>query len=154
MVALPGHLLHPSHWYSPGTGWWKCPCTLHLYPVLMESKARYRETLLVIVLGFSVLYLILDRDWMLYTALATGIAGMLSIHLNRWIHIGWYFIGEKMGFVVSKVVLGALYFIVLVPMSLLARIFRKDVMNLKSPPLTGYHERDHLFRAEDLEEMW
>jgi hypothetical protein len=63
----------------------------------MESrdKVKYRETLLVIVLGFSVLYLILGRNWMLYTALGLGIAGMLSAPLNRWIHMAWLFTGEK-----------------------------------------------------------
>ncbi len=118
------------------------------------DKAKYRETLLVIVLGFSVLYLILDRSWMLYTALATGIAGMLSLHLNRWIHIGWFFLGEKMGFVVGKVVLGAVFYIVLLPMGLLSRLFRKDIMNLRSPGKSGYYQRDHRYKPEDFENMW
>jgi hypothetical protein len=122
----------------------------------MESrdKVKYRETLLVIVLGFSVLYLILGRNWMLYTALGLGIVGMLSVPLNRWIHLAWFFTGEKIGFVVSKVLLGAIFFIVLIPMSLIARIFRKDIMNLKAPSASAYHQRDHLYEPADLENMW
>ena len=119
-----------------------------------KEKVKYRETLLVIVLGFSLLYLILDRDWMLHTALGLGILGMLSVQMNRWIHVAWFFIGEKMGYVISKVVLGALYIAVLVPVSLLARIFRKDLMNLKSPHMSGFHQRDHLFDPGDFENMW
>lgn len=119
-----------------------------------KDKVKYRETLLVIVLGFSVLYLILDRSWMLYTALGLGIAGMLSSHLNRWIHVAWFFIGEKIGFVVSKVLLGAVYFIVLIPMSMLARLFRKDIMNLKSSGSSGFHNRDQLYEPADLDNMW
>lgn len=119
-----------------------------------KERTKYRETLLVIVLGFSLLYLILDRNWMLYTALGLGISGMLSSDLNRWIHMAWFFIGEKMGFVVSKVVLGALFFSVLIPISLLARIFRKDIMNLRSPRKSSFHQRDHLFEPGDFENMW
>ncbi|MFH0758653.1 MAG: SxtJ family membrane protein [Bacteroidota bacterium] len=119
-----------------------------------KEKVKYRETLLVIVLGFSVLYLILDRNWMLYTALGVGMVGMLSAQLNRWIHQAWFFMGEKIGFVVSKVLLGALFFIVLIPMSLIARVFRKDIMHLKAPSASAYHQRDHLYEPADLENMW
>ena len=119
-----------------------------------KSQTKYRETLLVIVLGFSLLYLILDRNWMLYTALSAGIAGMLSMQLNRWIHVGWLLIGEKMGFVVSKVILGAVFFFVLMPMSLRARLFSKDFMNLKPSSGSGYFQRDHQYCGQDLDEMW
>ena len=72
-----------------------------------RQRSKYRETLLVIVLGFALLSITrFGRDWMLYVALGTGVLGMLSIHLNRWIHQAWFFIGDKLGFVVSKVVLG------------------------------------------------
>lgn len=119
-----------------------------------NDKRKYRDTLLVIVLGFSILYLILDRDWMLYTGISAGVAGMLSIHLNRWIHLGWFFVGEKLGFVVSKVVLGAVFYIVLLPMGLLSQLFRKNGMNLRSSGKSGYFQRDHLYRPEDFENMW
>jgi hypothetical protein len=121
---------------------------------MKETRARYRETLLVIVLGFTLLYLILDRNWMLYTALAAGIAGMLSVTLNRWIHTGWFFLGEKLGFVVSKVVLGAIFFIVLLPLGLLSRLFRKDMMDLRYRGQSTYHPRNHTYVPEDLENMW
>ena len=118
------------------------------------DKIKYRETLLVIVLGFSLLYLILNREWMLYVALTTGVAGMLSIHLNRWIHLGWFLLGEKLGFVVNKIVLGAIFYFVLVPMGFLSKLFRKDIMNLKSSGESAYHQRDHLYHPDDFENMW
>lgn len=121
---------------------------------MKTELTKYRETLLVIVLGFSLLYLILDREWMLYLALATGIMGMLSMKLNSWIHKGWFFLGEKMGWVVSKIILGALYIVILLPVSLLAGLFRKEIMNLKSPGKSGFHQRNHVYMAEDLENMW
>ena len=86
--------------------------------------------------------------------LATGVLGTISPQLNRWIHLGWFFLGEKLGFVVSKVVLGAVFFAVLLPMGLLARVFRKDQMKLRSPGNDGYHKRDHSYTAADLENMW
>ena len=119
-----------------------------------KDKVKYRETLLVMVLGFSVLYVVLDRSWLLYTALGLGITGMLSAQLNRWIHIAWLFIGEKIGWVVSKVLMGVIYIIVLIPLSMLARVFRKDIMNLKPRSGTGFHLRDHSYEPADLDNMW
>ena len=156
MVALPRDLFHFDPGCLAGPGRRKCHCAFHLYAVLImiSKRSKYRETLLVIVLGFSLLYILLDRDWMLYLALITGILGMLSLTLNRWIHQAWFFLGEKMGWVVSKIVLGTLYIVILLPVSLFAGIFRKEVMNLKTPEKSGYHRRNHLYCAEDLENMW
>ena len=120
----------------------------------VKEKIKYRETLLVIVLGFAILYLVLDREWMLYVALGAGIAGMISLTLNRWIHKAWFFLGEKLGFVVSKVILGTVFIVILLPLGLLSGIFRKDIMNLRSPGRNGYHQRDHLYQPGDLENMW
>jgi len=122
--------------------------------MVTNEPVRYRETLLVIVLGFLVLFLILDRQWMFYTALATGLAGMLSLRLNRWIHMAWFFLGEKMGFVIGKVVLSLVFFLVLVPVAWLSRLFRKDPLKLKARHQSTYHLRDHLYKAEDFENMW
>ena len=120
----------------------------------LKQKIKYRETLLVLVLGFSILYLIFAHEWMLYTSVGLGILGMLSTHLNRWIHLAWIFIGEKMGFLVNKVVMGILYLAVLIPISMLARIFRKDIMDLKPGGKSSLHQRKHLSTPEDLKNPW
>lgn len=123
-------------------------------PLKDRELTRYRETLLVIVLGFSLLYLIFGRNWMLYTALGIGIPGIISVKINRLIHFAWFFIGEKLGFVVGKVVLGVIFFFILLPVSFLSRLFRKDMMNLKAPGNPRYHSRDHRYTPDDFINMW
>jgi hypothetical protein len=119
-----------------------------------KARSRYRETLLVIVLGFALLYLVFDRNWMLYAALGLGITGIISVRLNRLIHIAWLFIGDKVGFLVGKVVLAVIFLCILLPVSLLSRLFRKDLMNLRSPRRPRYHQRDHLYTPDDFVNMW
>jgi hypothetical protein len=118
------------------------------------GRSRVRETLLVIVLGFGLLYLWLDRAWLLYTALGTGVAGMLSLSLNRLIHQGWFLLGDLLGRVMGKVLLGVIFFLVLVPVSLLSRLFKREVMQLKKPSGGTFITRDHRYRPEDMENMW
>jgi hypothetical protein len=119
-----------------------------------KESVRYRETLLVIVLGFSLLYLFLDHTWLLYVAVLSGIPGLVSLRLNRWIHLGWYFIGEKLGFVVNKIVLGIIYLLVLVLMGMLSRLFRKDILNIQGKGGPAYHLRKHQYTPEDFENLW
>lgn len=119
-----------------------------------KEKIKYRETLLVIVLGFAILYLVLRHEWMLYTSVGLGVLGMLSSHINRWIHLGWLFIGEKLGWVVNKIIMGTLYLVVLIPISMLARIFRKDIMQLKPGGESTLHQRKHQYTADDLKNPW
>ena len=118
------------------------------------DRAKVRETLLVIVLGFGLLYVWMDRTWMLYTALGAGVAGMLSFRLNRLIHRGWLFLGDQMGRIMSKLLLSVIFFLVLVPVSLLSRLFRKNGLQMKKPANGTYHARAHLYTADDLENMW
>ena len=118
------------------------------------NRSTARETLLVIVLGFGGLYLWLDRPWLLYTALIAGVAGMLSLRLNRWIHRGWFFLGDQLGRVMGKVLLGVIFFLVLFPLSLLSRLTGRKAIQLKKPENGTYAPRDHVYTRDDLENMW
>ncbi len=97
------------------------------------AKEKLRDTLLVIVLGFALLYVIFDRSW---------------------IHLTWFFIAEKLGFVMNKVVLGILYTVILIPFALLSQIFRKDNLSIKTNRKFDYITRDHHYTPEDMEELW
>jgi len=119
-----------------------------------KENRKIRDTLLVIVLGFGLLYLILGKPWLLYTALGTGVAGMLSLSLNRVIHKAWFFMGDKLGWVVSKLVLGAIFLVVLLPTSMLARLFRRNAVPWKKSGNGTYHTRNHDYTPPDLENMW
>lgn len=120
----------------------------------IKQKIKYRETLLVIVLGFAILYLIFDHQWMLYVSVGLGVLGALSTAINRLIYLAWTFIGEKLGFVMNKVIMGVLYIVVLIPISMLARIFRKDIMQLKPGAKSSFHQRKHLYGPEDIKNPW
>ena len=118
------------------------------------AKEKLRDTLLVIVLGFALLYVIFDRSWMLYVSIGVGITGTISLKVNQWIHLAWFFIAEKLGFVMNKVVLGILYTVILIPFALLSQIFRKDNLSIKTNRKFDYITRDHHYTPEDMEELW
>jgi hypothetical protein len=118
------------------------------------NKARIKETLLVITLGFIALYMKFEKLWLLYIAFGVGFGGLVSGRLAGLIHKGWYKLGDVLGFIMSRIVLGTLYYVILVPTGALAKLFRKDFMYLRKRNDSYYHERNHLYRPEDLTDPW
>lgn len=125
-------------------------------------EKRIKDTHIVIALGLLVIYLISNRhnlehthrDWLLYTAMGIGFIGFAVPPLARLVHKAWFWIGDKMGFIVSKVLLGTLFIILVIPFGLIARIFRKDLMFMKGTLPSCYIERDHVYTKEDFENPW
>lgn len=118
------------------------------------AAGKEKETVITIMVGFIVLYAIFSRDWLWMVALGTGLAAMLSDALARWIHIGWFWIAGKLGYVMSRVVLGAIFTVILLPLAAVARLFRGDFMLLKSTRATFYVKRSHMYQRKDLENPW
>lgn len=118
------------------------------------EKAKQKETIIVIAAGFLVLFLVLDKIWMLYVSLGVLGAGFLSPWLTSLIHRGWFWIADKMGFVMSRIILGIIFVFILIPVGWLSKLFRKDLLMLKKRESTYYRERDHIYEAKDLEEPW
>ncbi len=118
------------------------------------DKVKTKETILTITLGFIALYLAFDRVWLLYVAFATGVTGLFSQYAALVIHKAWMKLADILGYIMSRIILGAVFFLILVPVGALAKIFRKDFMYLKRRPGTYYHERDHQFTPQDFNDPW
>jgi len=118
------------------------------------KKEKTQEVLLVITTGFLVLFSIYKKEWMLFVALGAGLVGVFLKPLAELIAKGWFKLGELLGFVVSKVVLALLFYILLVPISFLYNLFNKDTLDLKRQDKSFWHKRDHEFKPNDLNNSW
>ena len=125
------------------------------------TREKKVEAILVIVLGFLVLYFIFkfwkgaEYDWMLYTSCAVGILSMMSETILNGICWVWFKIAYIMGnYVMGPILLGIVFFLILFPLSVLARLFSKDEMMLKKRADSYFNERDHAYTAKDIENIW
>ncbi len=92
-----------------------------------------------------------------YLGITGGALLLLSIFkvkLDWLISFGWLKLGEGMGFVMSKVVLGAVFYVFVSPLSVVYRIFNKNHMNREKKGDSYYVTRDHLFEKKDLTNTW
>jgi len=78
------------------------------------------------------------KGWSLVVALAlVGVAlvfvllGFVAPKVLAPLNWLWFQLGELLGKIVSPVVLGAIFFLILTPVSLVARLFGRDALRLK-----------------------
>lgn len=110
--------------------------------------------MLIIAAGFIVLFLIFKLNWMLIVSLAVAVLGAMSKLATQGITWVWFKIAEILGWINSRILLGAIFFLFLFPLSLLMRALNKITIKMKKQKDTYYSERNHTYTTEDLENSW
>ena len=125
------------------------------------NREKKVEAILAIVVGFLALYFIFgvwrgfEVDWMLWVSLVVGVLSMMSSTVMNLITSGWFKFAEILGnYVTGPILLGLVFFVVLFPISVLARIFGKDHLMKKRRDDSYYVDRDHAYVNKDIENIW
>jgi hypothetical protein len=71
------------------------------------------------------------RIWSLIISLIFLVLGLLNSKLLNPLNVIWYKFGLFLGKIISPIIMGLIFFIVVTPISILLKIFRKDVLSLK-----------------------
>lgn len=119
----------------------------------MKATDRYK-TILVIVAGMLVLYWIFGNKYFLWAASAISLVTLVIPVTGEWLIWFWYKLAFVLGWINSRVLLGVIFFLILTPIALLAKVFQKDNLGLKRSKSTVFHTRDHLYTKDDLSNPW
>ena len=71
------------------------------------------------------------RLWSLVIGIVFLILGLINSKLLTPLNIIWMKLGMYLGIIVSPIVMGIIFFLVVTPTSLLMKILKKDLLNLK-----------------------
>lgn len=118
------------------------------------DRNKSLETSLVLTTGFLVFFVIFEHFWFLYAALAFGFIGIFIKPLARIVAIVWFKLADVLNFVVSKIILGTLFFLILWPVSMLYNLANKDKLRLKRSGRSTWTERNHVYTSGDLKNIW
>jgi len=121
-----------------------------------QTRTQELETLVVLAAFLLVLDLIIiDRQALLYAALALLLIGLFVKPLAQIITKGWLLFAEKIGTFNSKLILSIVFYLFLTPLAFLFRIFTKNPLMIKREATESFYTvRNHTFEAVDLEKMW
>jgi len=118
------------------------------------NKSKIFETCLVLTTGFILLYFITANALFLKIAFGVGLVGIFIKPLANYIAIAWFKLADILNYFVSKIVLGILFFIVLLPISILYRLSKQDKLYLKRSKNSMWMERNFTYKSTDLENIW
>jgi hypothetical protein len=128
-----------------------------------SNQDRYKN-ILVIVVGFSLIGIVITRRWpdlartgqiLGQIALGIGLISLISSWAAKWIEWAWLKLALGLGWINSRILLSLIYFIFLLPVAWVSRLFTKDPLKLRARTSGSlYHVRDHEYKKEDLENIW
>jgi hypothetical protein len=121
------------------------------------SESEKSKAQLVIVTGLVVLYFVFKSRYP-YFLIAAAAVGVLSIAIpgvGDLIVKGWYKIAEILGAINGRILLSAVFFLVLLPVALMSRLGKKNPLALKRESKKSvFIDRSHKYTAKDLEQVW
>ncbi|MGM0579215.1 MAG: SxtJ family membrane protein [Bacteroidota bacterium] len=119
----------------------------------MENSEKFRNVL-VITAGFLLFYLFFELKLLLYIAVAIAVFGALSQKIAQAINWLWMKLAHILGWINTRILLSLIFYLFLTPIALFSRLFTKDPLRLKQPKDSNFEERNHLYKQEELENIW
>src|SRR4051812_10383798 len=158
MVAHANHLAFnfrrrsDCHWRG------LCCCAIHLYIILKlfmnQAEDRYK-TILVMVTGLVAIALIFKLSWLIKVALLIGLVSIFIPVAAKAIEWAWLKLALGLGWVNSRILLSVIYFIFLLPIAWISKLFTKDPLALRNRKTASlFVTRNHLYDKKDLENIW
>ena len=71
------------------------------------------------------------RIWALIIALLFLVLGILNLQILTPLKKGWIKFGELLGKIISPIIMGFIFFLIITPIGLFMRLIGKDLLNLK-----------------------
>lgn len=99
-----------------------------------SSNRSFGIVFSIVFLIIAIYPLINDEDiriWSLVVSIIFLILGYFKSTILTPLNSLWYKFGIFLGRIVSPIILGVIYFFIVTPTSILMRLFKKDLLNLK-----------------------
>jgi len=111
---------------------------------------------LVIVTGLVILYFVFKSQYFLIAAAVVGVVSIALPVAGDLLVKGWYKIAEILGAINGRILLSAVFFLILFPVAIIARLGKKDLLALKrnNDADSVFVERNHKYTKKDLEQVW
>lgn len=118
------------------------------------KKDTSKSTVLIISMGFLVLYTVFSWQWTLYASLLVGVSGTLSAFASRKIERLWMKLADLLGYIIPNILLSIVFFLLLFPVSLLYKIFHKDPLMLSRKYKTHFIDINKEPDKKSFEKTW
>ena len=158
MVAGPDDRYPAAAWRSYCCRWLQRNSAIHLYliltPVMTNNNINKYKVILVITVGMGLLSLLFSSKILLYIGLGAGVLSLVSEKLAGGVVWVWGKIAMVLVFINTRILLSLVYFVFLLPISALSKMFSKNGVIKKRKEGSYFEQRDHLYTPEDISNTW
>ena len=117
------------------------------------TDLQVRESILAILLILLICYWLTELKGFFYALVPVILLGMLAPGAFRLFANLWFSLGHLLGKVVSKLIIGLVFALVVIPMGLVRKCFGYDPLGAKkwhASRNSAFIQREHTFNADDL----
>ncbi len=130
-----------------------CFSSFYLQPFLVK-KSKAFETIIVLALVAIIGFLIYEQKWLLYLSLVLLLIPVISIKISIGIAKIWFIFSEYFGLLMNAIIMFICFYLFLVPLSFLQKMFGKNQLLKKEGGDSYFHKRNHLFTRDDIQKPW
>lgn len=120
----------------------------------MEKADTSKSTILVISMGFLILYLLFLWYWAVLVSLTVGVVGIFSPYLSSKIEWAWMKLAKLLGYIIPNILLSIVYYFFLFPISVLSKLSGKDPLMLSSKNNSYFIDIDKETDKKSFEKTW
>jgi len=117
-------------------------------------KQDIYKNILVIVIGLLLFYYFLEIKYLLYASIIIGLVSALIYPVAKAVIWLWTKLAFILGWTNSRILLSIVFFVFLVPLAFISRLFTKDPLQLRKKKGSLYLKRAHNYDKTDLENLW
>jgi len=117
------------------------------------TPLQCRDTCLALTFLLLLIWLFVKNAYLVYAAMLLLVIGMVVPVSMKPLAWAWFGLSHLLGQVMSRVLLGLVYLVFVLPMGRVRRLLGKDSLRLKlwkQSAASCFVERAHVFTAEDL----
>ena len=117
------------------------------------TSLQCRDTCLALTFLLLLIWLFTKNAYLVYAAMLLLLIGMVIPISMKPLAWAWFGLSHLLGQVMSRVLLGIVYVLLVLPMGIIRRLLGKDSLRLKlwkHDDASCFVERPHVFAAEDL----
>ncbi len=119
-----------------------------------DFPLRRLETVLALTLVLLLIFIAGGQGWALYAAMAVLAAGMTVPRLFGPAARCWFGFSHILGAVMSRLLMGVLFFVLITPIGLFRRLCGKDILQLRGwrkGSDSVFQVREHRYTERDLQ---
>ncbi len=119
-----------------------------------KIKSNPPKSILVIIVGLLIINIFYPNDLLLYSCLLLALIGSFSNFLSSKVESIWFGTAYILGLIIPKIILISIFYLFLFPLSILSRISRNDLLNLKNSSDSVFKDSSREFTKKYFHKTW